>query len=387
MIQRPLFSEGQILGADDLQEALDYSRDQDARHARIVHTWGIAYGLTVEHSKGDLYIEPGMAIDSSGAVIVVSTRTLIPPSVLTDRIGNQKDGSYPLFLLGQRDTSVSPQQIGRCSSGQGNRVTETALIQFAPQVGPNWDDQRLPPIGEGPDDDGPVSDRRILLGFADWEKATKEFKGFKLTAKGFDGIVPRYIGIRADTLESVSGELTLRTESADDADSKDAPMVVMSRVQENDPERVVFAFGADDGNGRIRRVFRIDDKGNVKSTGTIKGDITEVQDQTLVQSGTLTDGVRVPLPSGINDEGAANSSVAVHISLTPRFDLASKPKPEVEWLPVAERCFVADEDRRVECVFRWINPTTNPVGDEVRPGVCDYLIVVNVPATTRSSAS
>ncbi len=47
-IERPVFYEGQILGASDLEAVGDYSRNQQARHNRYLHTWGIAKGLTLD---------------------------------------------------------------------------------------------------------------------------------------------------------------------------------------------------------------------------------------------------------------------------------------------------------------------------------------------------
>ena len=44
-IERPVYYEGQYLGAADLQVGLDYLRGQEARHLRTAHTWGILEGL------------------------------------------------------------------------------------------------------------------------------------------------------------------------------------------------------------------------------------------------------------------------------------------------------------------------------------------------------
>ena len=43
--QRPVFFEGQYLGADDLTALMEYLREQDARHTLGLHTWGVAIGL------------------------------------------------------------------------------------------------------------------------------------------------------------------------------------------------------------------------------------------------------------------------------------------------------------------------------------------------------
>ena len=72
-IARPVFYEGQILGAVDLQAAVEYSRGQEARHERYLHTWGIASGLelspkakqvevnnnTIDYQE--IWLSPGLA--------------------------------------------------------------------------------------------------------------------------------------------------------------------------------------------------------------------------------------------------------------------------------------------------------------------------------------
>jgi hypothetical protein len=47
-IQRPEFSDGQILDASDLNLSVDHSRDEDARHARYSHSWGISFGYDLK---------------------------------------------------------------------------------------------------------------------------------------------------------------------------------------------------------------------------------------------------------------------------------------------------------------------------------------------------
>src|SRR5262249_42765927 len=70
-IERPSFLEGQILGPDDLNSLLQYPRDQEARHARYAHSWGIVYGLGAALVEGEIKVDAGLAIDSSGAARIV----------------------------------------------------------------------------------------------------------------------------------------------------------------------------------------------------------------------------------------------------------------------------------------------------------------------------
>ena len=78
-IERPIFFEGQILGAADLSATAEYRRGQSARHNRYMHLWGIANGLDADVGKKitegsvtyleSISIKPGVAIDGAGHVI------------------------------------------------------------------------------------------------------------------------------------------------------------------------------------------------------------------------------------------------------------------------------------------------------------------------------
>lgn len=75
-LERPTFFEGQYLGADDLAALVDYVRAQSARHNLGQHSWGIVMGLdlatqAVSDTEVDVYVQPGVAVDGYGRVIVV----------------------------------------------------------------------------------------------------------------------------------------------------------------------------------------------------------------------------------------------------------------------------------------------------------------------------
>src|SRR3954463_2321940 len=83
LIERPSFFEGQILGAADLQAAVEHAAGQMARHERYLHLWGIATGLTLEATDRttaapalapyvDVTIKSGVAIDGTGREIVLA---------------------------------------------------------------------------------------------------------------------------------------------------------------------------------------------------------------------------------------------------------------------------------------------------------------------------
>ena len=384
VIERPRFYEGQILGADDLQRLLDYARDQDARHARVLHTWGIAQGLKVTPVEGDLQVSAGLAVDSSGAAIVVPAARKVHRDELTQQLGNQADGSYALFVVGRREQAAPDEPLGRSSAGQASRIREQADFRFALSSHTlDWDSQPAPGPGEGPDDDRDSSDRRVLLGFAKWEGG--KFTGFETEAEIGQGqdstsVGVRYAGLRAAEVEAIGGRITLRSAPAGHPDAR-----VLVLDPESDEE--AMAFGLDDGTGAIKRepLLRISTGGDVKVTGTVTSSPVKVA-KVLVQSGSITDGVRIPLPGGVSETEVQGQDVAIHVMVTPRPD-KSAPPTGGPYFAVADECFVEPpykENRRVRCKFRWCTIAT-PANSVVRAGVCDYIILVTVPPPTESS--
>ncbi len=78
--ERPAFFEGQYLGADDLSALVSYFREQNARQTLGQHSWGIAIGLDLVEAEAadgtlDVFVQPGLAFDGYGRLIVVSEQT------------------------------------------------------------------------------------------------------------------------------------------------------------------------------------------------------------------------------------------------------------------------------------------------------------------------
>jgi len=78
--ERPAFFEGQYLGADDLSALVTYFRQQNARLSLGQHTWGIMVGLnlvevTAADGTLDVFVQPGVAMDGYGRLIVVLQQT------------------------------------------------------------------------------------------------------------------------------------------------------------------------------------------------------------------------------------------------------------------------------------------------------------------------
>ena len=263
-IERPIYYEGQILAANDLAQGLDYARDQDARHERYLHTWGIAEGLSVVQRGDDFILQPGFAVDSSGATIVVPTATVLDPQRLKDDalLSSDDAGHFPVFVSRTEGQSSTTREVGGCASAESTRREESYAIRYR-RIATGWDEkQEGPPVSEGPED-REESDRAVLIGFLEW---TNEDNGKIVDFARRNGAIgPRYAGVRADELLGRGGTLTVRSRAAKTAD---APMVVVDEHS----DKKTFVFGLDDGDGRINEVFTVDKKGNVKAKGDITAD-------------------------------------------------------------------------------------------------------------------
>jgi hypothetical protein len=130
--QRPAFSNGQYIGAADLNAAVGYARDETERLALSGRSWGIATGLAlVERTtpSGDvqMFIEPGIAWDGYGRPVAV----LAPAPVTPDLFANLPSGNQIVWL---RYRAVGTQMIApgfqTCGSGDpATRIAETYAIE------------------------------------------------------------------------------------------------------------------------------------------------------------------------------------------------------------------------------------------------------------------
>jgi len=86
--ERPQFFEGQYLGADDLAAIVEYLRTTTARQNLGQHSWGIAIGLNlvsqaVTDTAVEYYVQPGVAVDGYGRLIVVTSPVRIEADLFT----------------------------------------------------------------------------------------------------------------------------------------------------------------------------------------------------------------------------------------------------------------------------------------------------------------
>ena len=368
-IERPVFYEGQILGAADLEASVQYDRGQLARHERFLHLWGIAGGLELTGQKKTLasgapyqevQLEAGMAVDGTGREIVVPEAQIVSAEIFAQMnvAISDPDAWYPVFLIG-RDESAAPPQLatGTCGSSRSVRFIEGFEYTFGrPGAEADLDIQDQPALT-----DPPQGRWRVLLGFVQWDAGIKRFKN---VAPDFGGVSRRYAGVQADEVAARKGRLTLRTQTEIEAGK---PALVL-----NESDEWPLQFGQITATGSVTPVFRVNAKGDVKAEGTLSGTLIGV----LVESGVASDGAWLPLPAGIKQEQVDSGRVVLHIHVTPRFQ-GDVPLSlgAGDWLAAPIECRV--EGRRVICRTRWfkLGMSADP---QALPGTCDYTVLAFV---------
>ena len=132
-IERILFFNGERLTADDLNAVDNAERDMRWLHNRALHGWGIATGLGVTGKTGDrsVQIAPGMAIDSTGREIILSTAMTMGIPVIS---GSNAETMYYLTAayLGDAGQKVLEQRAAAsCVPGSGaTRLANDPVIQW-----------------------------------------------------------------------------------------------------------------------------------------------------------------------------------------------------------------------------------------------------------------
>lgn len=365
---RPVFHEGQVLSAADLAATVSYARGSAARHARLLHDWGIAdgLGLTTEDRTdpvtgaryAEVTVTAGSAVDGTGREIVV-----VAPVVLSEAEFEQVNGAdkpptpafYPVFLAAA-DRARPATGPASCSTTAGpTRVEESYQILFGRRGDERLVAEQQPPaVGAVPAD--PPTRWLVLLGFVQWTAGH-----FTDARPSSGGVTPRYAGVRADTVAARSGTLSLRSQTSV---QEGKPALVLSG---EDPPTLVY--GLYQGSGTVSPLMTVAANGNLTIAGSFSGRISA--GSVLATSGTATDGMLLPLPAGVSQDEVADGRVVLHTYVTPR--LPADPRLVI---PAAA---TVDGDRRVTCRLRFFDPAAGTDVDEA-PGSVDFLVLATVAA-------
>jgi hypothetical protein len=371
-ISRPSFFEGQLLKAADLSLGLDYSRGQMARHDRYLHTPGIASGLMLwlDSSTGEAEakLRPGVAIDGSGREIVVDQEvTLSKDAFAIIAISGDKTSWYPVFLAGRDEATIPPALSSRrCGSvSQPSQTSETYDVSFGR---PKDELAETPPSfapGEGPDGSGAV---RVLVGFVQ-----SDGTGKIADAQPEPPTVtpPAYAGVRADEVVARSGMLSLRADK--DTTRQGQPALVV------DSAKGELRYGMQDALGQVSSpLMWVDAKGDLNVTGSVKSPVTT---GVLVESGTIFDGMTIPLPGSVTEDQVKNGQVVLHIVVTPRLAGDRRPPGKVTgtYLMSPLECYVPDPTTRIVSIReRWFDVALFATPAQEISGACDYLVMAYV---------
>lgn len=367
--ERPAFFEGQILAAADLTSAVDYGRGQAARHERYLHDWGIAEGLeltTAPDSSGqyvDVTLNPGVAIDGTGREIIVPTSVLLSTAefFIANGASPQAATNYPILLHGL-DTSPPAAMLTTGACGPGGQPTRTeegfGLTYGALGAELSLDGQQVPDVTAGP---VPAAGQQweVLVGFVQCDASGQHFTAATIAGR-------RYAGVKADTVSARSGTLALRSQPTA---TPGQPVLVVG----GDPP--ALTFGLYQGGSGVASLLTVSAQGDVTASGSIRGLLA--QGETRVQSGTVTDGLIIPLPQGITQDQVNRGAVILHLFLTPH---TPQSTPATWYVPVD--CSV-DTSRRLSCQVLVGNSSSISGSAQQQPGAADYLIV----ATVASGAS
>lgn len=372
-ISRPSFFEGQVLKAADLSLGLEYARGQMARHDRNLHTPGIASGLKLwlDKSTGEpeVKLDPGVAIDASGREIVVDQQVTLSKDEFTIiSIAGDKTSWYPVFLAGRDDATVPPALSSRrCgTSAQPSQTSETFDVRF----GRPKDElsQTVPDLapGDGPDGSGTVN---VLVGYVQSDGAGS-FADAQVAP--LNVTPPPFAGVRADEVVARNGVVSIRADQG--ATRQGQPALVVDGVKGE------LRYGLQDALGQVSSpLLSVDTKGDLTVTGSIKSLVTT---GVLAESGTIFDGMTIPLPQGVTDEQVTKGQVKLHVAVTPRRVGDRRPPGETTgtWLMSPLECYVVDRVAYVR--ERWFNVASWATAPKEISGSCEYVILAYVSGGT-----
>jgi hypothetical protein len=347
---RPAFHEGQVLSAADLSAVVGHARDNDARITRSLTTPGIVSGLrllTVEvQDSGDTVlqarVERGMALDIAGRLVVVAEDQPLGEELVNsigaltpEAAGSQRSVRYPVFLAAedQPEAVTSRGSTGCGETHEPTRIREGFRVTIG-RPGSELDlDERsalAPDIGA----DGGGTSAPVLLGFVQLRtNATARFVAVEDVET--PGTKVRRAGLRGSEVRSRSHDLSLRTVGGA---KPGTPVLVLDEQAQDDS---VLKLGLMTASG-VDPLVSVSRAGDMRVVGVLTarfkvGDV-------YVESGIISSGLRLPLPTGTTDADVTDEKVAIHTSVTPELPAATVVGNAFGTV----ECRV-DDDRTVRC--------------------------------------
>jgi hypothetical protein len=292
--ERPIFFEGQYLGAEDLTALVKYFRTQDARQILGHHTWGMAIGLDLVEIKApdetlEVYVQPGVAFDGYGRLIAMLTRTKLDAALLS----GTDSGEVNVWIRydGSQRQSVR-KGFQDCSCDDAfSRVTESFALEFGARTsilsrqsgvvvnaetvqdarlalrqvdenGPLVCDASIP--HQDFPDEGDSSIWLVPLGIVHWQAAAASFQELTSEQKSRSRRKRRYTGVIAENIYANDGVIRLHDRYTLYDASKDAD----SLCEENQIQATDLYFCEKEKDLKVRELIWLE--GNVRTRGDLR---------------------------------------------------------------------------------------------------------------------
>jgi hypothetical protein len=133
-LKRLRFFTGQLLTAESFELEQKYFREKLKRHNRTLHGFGIIFGLKVIVDKGQIVVQPGMALDCEGNELVVGTAVVVSPVACDWRsaylqVGFAEVYTDPVPVAGIALTTAT--EIGEIDMMEASTITESCELVVA----------------------------------------------------------------------------------------------------------------------------------------------------------------------------------------------------------------------------------------------------------------
>lgn len=209
------YFQGQFLHPQDFADEQTYQLALHRRHAIGQHDWGIVAGLELIGDKeGNLYVNPGVAVDRFGRELVLAERQGLPGQVFADRGSDVLD----VYLNYNRVGAAASADPAACGDGGADafyRWHEQPFLTF--EVGDDPFADRRQPGGVLPGDRGfdpsrtppDEPERRwpVFLGQISYHRAnTKQPYTVDLAGRP-------YVGLVGESVAAPSGRATIQVGS------------------------------------------------------------------------------------------------------------------------------------------------------------------------------
>lgn len=381
-VERPTYFERQILGAADLEAQVGYARNALARHERHQHIWGVERGLALSKNATGFEIATGALVDGTGRQVVVGEPRQVDHREF-DLAGvyvasDTAETWFPVFIVGI-DAVQPPPPFKReqCGSEGATRVDESFDVEFG-RPGSELLELPAPPVGATPGGapgSSTIERWRVLVGYVQWDETLGTAGEIKSASSAPEpGKGPRYAGVYADSVVARGGSVTVRTREMLQAGK---PAL---KLQEPTPQtESLLEVGTLNANGSIKALLKLNDKGDLEVLGKVKG--TLAAGALVVESGVVSDGMTIALPSGVTQQQVDAGEAQVHVMVTPLIDASAAPDNTQVWIATPLDCFV-DANRLVHSRLRWMDLdfTGAPPAPRVldRPASCSYIIIASI---------